>query len=297
MLSGDRPLQLVIAGKAHPRDEEGKRLVQHLFTFKWAPEVGGRVVYLDDYDLSSAARMVRGCDVWVNLPRPPLEASGTSGMKSAVNGGLQLSVLDGWWAEGYDGTNGWALSGEEDADHGAQDHRDGAELHRLLEEEVAREFYERDADGLPARVARSASRASLATNGPEFSATRMVQDYVKPVLQRRRARLSRHGRPAGRRRRPRRRPTLAGPHAQRRPDVLGHPVADLRGHRREDRLRLAGVAGALVEADADEPGVLAVDERHRPAVAGQAGERVLLLARHEGLDRGGERRGRRPRMW
>ena len=177
MLSGDRPLQLVIAGKAHPRDEEGKRLVQHLFTFKWAPEVGGRVVYLDDYDLSSAARMVRGCDVWVNLPRPPLEASGTSGMKSAVNGGLQLSVLDGWWAEGYDGANGWALPGEEDADHGAQDHRDGAELHRLLEFEVAREFYERDAGGLP-RAWLARVKASLATNGPAFSATRMVQDYV-----------------------------------------------------------------------------------------------------------------------
>ena len=177
MLSGDRPVQLVIAGKAHPRDEEGKRLVQHLFTFKWAPEVGGRVVYLDDYDLSSAARMVRGCDVWVNLPRPPLEASGTSGMKSAVNGGLQLSVLDGWWAEGYDGTNGWALNGDEDADHGAQDRRDGVELHRLLEQEVAREFYERDADGLP-RAWLQRVKSSLATNGPEFSATRMVQDYV-----------------------------------------------------------------------------------------------------------------------
>jgi starch phosphorylase len=171
-------VQLVIAGKAHPRDDAGKRLVQHLFTFKWAPEVGGRVVYLDDYDLSSAARMVRGCDVWVNLPRPPLEASGTSGMKSAVNGGLQLSVLDGWWAEGYDGANGWALNGDEDHDHAAQDNRDGAELHRLLEHEVAREFYDRDADGLPsAWLARV--KASLATNGPEFSATRMVQDYVR----------------------------------------------------------------------------------------------------------------------
>ena len=103
LLSNGRAVQLVLAGKAHPRDDGGKRMVQHLFTFKWAPEIGGRVVYLDDYDLSSAARMVRGCDVWLNLPRPPLEASGTSGMKSAVNGGLQLSVLDGWWAEGYDG--------------------------------------------------------------------------------------------------------------------------------------------------------------------------------------------------
>ena len=178
LLSGDRPVQLVLAGKAHPRDDGGKRMVQHLFTFKWAPEIGGRVVYLDDYDLSSAARMVRGCDVWLNLPRPPLEASGTSGMKSAVNGGLQLSVLDGWWAEGYDGENGWALPGDEDPDHGAQDQRDGTELHRLLEEEVAREFYERDESGLP-RAWLARVRASLKTNGPAFAATRMVRDYVE----------------------------------------------------------------------------------------------------------------------
>ncbi len=178
LLSNGRPVQLVMAGKAHPRDDEGKKMVQHLFAFKWAPEIGGRVVYLDDYDLSSAARMVRGCDVWLNLPRPPLEASGTSGMKSAVNGGLQLSVLDGWWAEGYDGTNGWALPGEEDADHGAQDHRDAVELHRLLDEEVSHEFYDRDADGLP-RAWLARVKRSLMTNGPEFSATRMVRDYVE----------------------------------------------------------------------------------------------------------------------
>jgi glycogen phosphorylase len=178
LLGDGRPVQLVLAGKAHPRDDDGKRMVQHLFTFKWAPEIGGRVVYLDDYDLSSAARMVRGCDVWLNLPRPPLEASGTSGMKSAVNGGLQLSVLDGWWAEGYDGENGWALPGEEDADHGAQDQRDGAELHRLLDEEVSREFYDRDAAGLP-RAWLARVRASLKTNGPGFSATRMMRDYVE----------------------------------------------------------------------------------------------------------------------
>jgi glycogen phosphorylase len=178
LLSNGRPVQLVLAGKAHPRDEDGKRMVQHLFTFKWAPEIGGRVVYLDDYDLSSAARMVRGCDVWLNLPRPPLEASGTSGMKSAVNGGLQLSVLDGWWAEGYDGENGWALPGDENPDHGAQDHRDAIELHRLLDEEVAREFYARDESGLP-REWLARVRRSLKTNGPAFSATRMVRDYVE----------------------------------------------------------------------------------------------------------------------
>jgi glycogen phosphorylase len=176
LLGNGRPVQLVLAGKAHPRDDDGKRMVQHLFTFKWAPEIGGRVVYLDDYDLSSAARMVRGCDVWLNLPRPPLEASGTSGMKSAVNGGLQLSVLDGWWAEGYDGQNGWALPGDEDPDHGAQDQRDGAELHRLLEEEVSREFYDRDDAGIP-RAWLARVRASLKTNGPQFSATRMMRDY------------------------------------------------------------------------------------------------------------------------
>jgi glycogen phosphorylase len=176
LLGNGRPVQLVLAGKAHPRDEDGKRLVQHLFTFKWAPEVGGRVVYLDDYDLSSAARMVRGCDVWLNLPRPPMEASGTSGMKSAVNGGLQLSVLDGWWAEAYNGENGWALPGEEDADHAAQDRRDGAELHRLLDAEVAREFYDRDDSGIP-RAWLARVRSSLKTNAPMFSATRMLRDY------------------------------------------------------------------------------------------------------------------------
>src|SRR5215210_7359537 len=178
LLSNGRPLQLVLAGKAHPRDDDGKRMVQLLFSHKWASEAGARVVYLDDYDLGSAARMVRGCDVWLNLPRPPLEASGTSGMKSAVNGGLQLSVLDGWWAEGYDGANGWALSGEVDHDHGRQDRRDAAELHRLLDAEVTREFYERDADGLP-RAWLARVRASLRTNGPAFSASRMMRDYLE----------------------------------------------------------------------------------------------------------------------
>jgi starch phosphorylase len=178
LLSGARRVQLVMAGKAHPRDDEGKRLVQHLFSFKWAPEISARVVYLDDYDLGSAARLVAGCDVWLNLPRPPLEASGTSGMKSAVNGGLQLSVLDGWWAEGYDGANGWSLPGATDDDHGAQDHRDGAELHRLLADEVTPAFYERDERGLPTAWLAMVRR-SLMTNGPAFGATRMVRDYVE----------------------------------------------------------------------------------------------------------------------
>ena len=129
-----------------------------------------------------AAQLVRGCDVWINLPRPPLEASGTSGMKNVINGGLQLSVLDGWWAEGYDGGNGWALSGDVDHDHGAQDARHAHELFRLLEEEVAPEFYRAGADGIPRDwVARI--RRSLRTLGPEFGAGRMLEDYEQQGLQ------------------------------------------------------------------------------------------------------------------
>jgi starch phosphorylase len=177
LLGGERPVQVVLAGKAHPRDEEAKRSLQRLFGLKYAQIVGERVVFLDDYDLSSAAWLVRGCDVWLNVPRPPLEASGTSGMKSVINGGLQLSVLDGWWAEGYDGSNGWGLPGEVDLDHQAQDARDAEGLHRVLEDEVLPAFYERDEHGLPARWL-ALMRASLRTLGPRFSASRMLAEYV-----------------------------------------------------------------------------------------------------------------------
>ncbi|WP_445150748.1 alpha-glucan family phosphorylase [Baekduia sp. Peel2402] len=171
LFRGDRPVQLILAGKAHPKDEPGKQLIQQLLHLRGAEGTESRVIFLADYDLASAARLVGGCDVWVNLPRPPLEASGTSGMKSVLNGGLQLSVLDGWWAEGYDGTNGWALPGEVDHDHQAQDARDAATLYRLLEDEVVPEFYAGDG----AWVRRV--KASLKTCGPQFSATRMLQDY------------------------------------------------------------------------------------------------------------------------
>jgi starch phosphorylase len=177
LLSGERPVQVILAGKAHPRDEEAKHSLQHLFGLKAAPVVGQRVVYLDDYDLATAAVLVQGCDMWLNLPRPPLEASGTSGMKSAFNGGLQFSVLDGWWAEAYDGTNGWALPGEVMDDAQAQDERDTGLLHRLLSEEVVPAFYDRDEHGLPpAWLARM--RASLRSIGPRFCATRMLGEYV-----------------------------------------------------------------------------------------------------------------------
>jgi starch phosphorylase len=177
LLRGPHRIQIVLAGKAHPADEPGKRLLQELFELKASPEVAGRVVYLEDYDLATAALLVQGADVWLNLPRPPLEASGTSGMKSAVNGGLNLSVLDGWWAEAYDGSNGWALPGEVRKDEKAQDTRDSAALHRLLRTEVVPLFYERDGDGIPQRwLARV--RASLRSIGPAFSAQRMLRDYI-----------------------------------------------------------------------------------------------------------------------
>ena len=180
LLAGPRPVQFVLAGKAHPSDEEGKRAVQELFRFKDAPHVAERVVYLHDYDLGMAARLVRGCDLWLNLPRPPFEASGTSGMKAVINGGLNLSVLDGWWAEAYDGTNGWAIDGEVHPDAAAQDARDAAALYDLLEQQVIPTFYDRDADGLP-RSWLARARASMRTLAPGFCAGRMLDDYLVRV--------------------------------------------------------------------------------------------------------------------
>ena len=179
LLDGDRPVQVVLAGKAHPRDEEAKRTLQAVFGLKAAQVVGERVVFLDDYDLASGQALVRGCDVWLNLPRPPLEASGTSGMKNVFNGGLQLSVLDGWWAEAYDGTNGWAISGEVDHDHHAQDERDAAAFHHLLDERGAAGLLRpRRRPGCPRRWIEL-MRASLRTLGPMFCASRMLAQYVE----------------------------------------------------------------------------------------------------------------------
>ena len=168
-------MQIVFAGKAHPRDEPGKHLIQRLLGLRGAPGVGHRIVFLHDYDLELASRLVQGCDVWLNVPRPPLEASGTSGMKSAINGGLQLSVLDGWWPEAGEEAGGWALSGEVDPDHAAQDARHSAELLRVLEQEIVPAFY----DGVPPRRWLERVRRSVRTIGPRFSAERMVEDYAE----------------------------------------------------------------------------------------------------------------------
>ena len=177
LLAGERPVQVVLAGKAHPRDDDAKHVLARLFGLKYSPTIAERVVFLDDYDMASAALLVQGCDVWVNLPRPPLEASGTSGMKAAVNGALQLSVLDGWWAEAYEPEIGWALPGDVDDDHEAQDVRDTASFHALVADEIVPAFYDRG--GGPPAAWLSRVRASLKALGPRFSAARMLHDYVR----------------------------------------------------------------------------------------------------------------------
>jgi starch phosphorylase len=178
------PVQMVIAGKAHPLDDNAKRMLQDVFSLRRANGVGARVTFLENYDLSVAAPIVGGCDVWLNVPRPPMEASGTSGMKSAANGGLNLSVLDGWWAEGFDGGNGWAIDGGQPGeDEAAQDDRHAQALYDLLEHEVIPLFYDRGEDGIPHRWLERV-KASLKTNGPRFSAARMVEEYAARIYPR-----------------------------------------------------------------------------------------------------------------
>ena len=184
LIGGPHPVQFVFAGKAHPNDMEAKDVVRQVFALKRAPSVAGRAAFLEDYEIPLAGQLVAGCDVWVNVPRPPNEASGTSGMKSCLGGGLQLSVLDGWWAEAYDGSNGWAIKSDETADPQAQDLGDSRALFDLLEREVVPMFHERDANGIPQRWV-AMMRRSLLTNGPRFSATRMVLEYIDQVYQRR----------------------------------------------------------------------------------------------------------------
>jgi starch phosphorylase len=180
LLAARQPVQLLFAGKAHPHDDEAKRVLAGIFSLKSDPRLGGRVAFLEDYDMGLASILTNGCGVWINLPRPPLEASGTSGMKAAFNGVLNLSVLDGWWAEAYDGSNGWAIDGSEDANAAAKDARDAAALFELLEREVIPLFYERDAAGIPRGwIARI--KSSLRTIAPRFCAMRMLDDYVRRI--------------------------------------------------------------------------------------------------------------------
>jgi starch phosphorylase len=174
-----RPVQFVFAGKAHPADQSGKHALQNVFRQAIDPKLGGRIAFVDDYDLHVAHLIVQGCDVWLNTPRKPLEASGTSGMKASMNGVLHLSIGDGWWAEGYEGTNGWLIAGQPASnDTEAVDAADAEALYALLEGEVVPAFYDRDTRGLPRRWLAKVRQAIYSVT-PRFSARRMLKDYVE----------------------------------------------------------------------------------------------------------------------
>jgi starch phosphorylase len=171
-----RPVQIVFAGKAHPADEWGKRILQVVYTHSRDPRFQGRIAFLEDYEMHAAHRLVQGVDLWLNLPRPPLEACGTSGMKAALNGVPQLSTLDGWWGEGFAGDNGWALpptGPDEDPDA-----VDVGRLYELLESEVVPLFYERDEQGIP-RAWLARMKHAMRVAGARFTADRMVREYVR----------------------------------------------------------------------------------------------------------------------
>ena len=178
LMNREHPVQLVLAGKAHPQDVEGQDMIKQWIEFAQRPEARSRVVFLADYDMLMAEHLVQGVDVWVNTPRRPWEASGTSGMKVLVNGGLNLSELDGWWAEAYSPEVGWALGdGREHGDDPSWDSTEAESLYALLENEVVPEFYSRDERGISSRWV-DRMRASMARLTPSFSANRAVRQYT-----------------------------------------------------------------------------------------------------------------------
>ena len=173
-----RPVQFVFAGKAHPLDEPGKRVLQQIAQLMRDPKFSDKFVFVEDYDINVGRHLTQGVDVWLNNPRRPLEASGTSGQKVVLNGGLNLSVLDGWWAEAYDGMNGFAIgSGTTHSDMNVHDARDGDDLMRVLRDEVIPLYYQRDRDGLPRGWIKRMKR-TIRTLGWRFNADRMVMDYT-----------------------------------------------------------------------------------------------------------------------
>jgi glycogen phosphorylase len=173
-----RPVQIIFAGKSHPADDIGKHHLQRVYRRALDPTFGGRVAFVDDYDLHVAHFLVQGCDVWLNTPRKPLEASGTSGMKAAINGVPHLSIGDGWWAEAFNGSNGWLIDGGTAGDNAElSDAADARALYRLLEEEIVPAFYDRDGDNVPRRWL-ALVKESIRTITPRFSARRMVKEYV-----------------------------------------------------------------------------------------------------------------------
>jgi starch phosphorylase len=175
----DQPVQFVFAGKAHPRDDDGKRYIQYIIHLSKYSDLQGHLVFIENYDVHVARQMVSGCDVWLNTPRRPLEASGTSGMKAGCQGCLNLSILDGWWREGYDGTNGFAIGEDAHADSvEQQDRTDSANLYKTLTQEVIPLFYERDAQGIPRKWIQRI-RQAMVTLVPQFTTERMVREYAE----------------------------------------------------------------------------------------------------------------------
>jgi len=175
----DRPIQIIFAGKAHPADEPGKALIRKIANLRHDPRTSGRIVFVEDYDINVCRHLIQGVDVWLNNPRRPLEASGTSGQKVVYNGGLNCSILDGWWAEAYDGRNGFAIGrGETHANDAITDRRDYEALYKVLEHEVIPLFYDRDADGLPRQWIRM-MKNSISSLAWRFSSHRMVMDYAR----------------------------------------------------------------------------------------------------------------------
>jgi starch phosphorylase len=174
-----RPVQFLFAGKAHPHDEPGKRILQQIAEMMRNSEFADKFVFVEDYDINVGRYLVQGVDVWLNNPRRPLEASGTSGQKVVLNGGLNLSVLDGWWAEAYDGMNGFAIgTGRTHSNMDVHDTRDGEDLYRVLRDELIPLFYLRDRDGLPRGWIKRMKR-TIKTLGWRFNADRMVMDYTR----------------------------------------------------------------------------------------------------------------------
>jgi len=179
LLDEHRPVQLLFAGKAHPADDPGKLLIQTVYNMAKHNKFGGRIAFVEDYNMHMARSLVQGVDVWLNTPRRPREASGTSGQKAALNGIPNLSILDGWWVEGYNGANGWAIGKEND--HATQDERDAADaasLYQLLEDEVVPAYYDRDLDGVP-RDWVDIMRETIRSNAPRFSSRRMLKEYSR----------------------------------------------------------------------------------------------------------------------
>jgi starch phosphorylase len=176
-----RPVQIIFAGKAHPMDEPGKLIIQQVYRTLKRAEYGGRIVFLEDYDINLARYLVQGVDVWMNNPRRPMEASGTSGMKAALNGALNFSVLDGWWQEGYNGDNGWAIGDETElANLDEQDAKDAASLYDTLENQIVPLYYENGLNELSPGWMEKV-KESIATLAPLFSTRRMVKQYVEEM--------------------------------------------------------------------------------------------------------------------